>query len=323
MACEDGGGSAPANGGRVWVIDQPALKVAVYTYGGERLFDFGEIEYFFKPNCIAVDRRDGSAWVLDYYVNKLRKYDAEGNLVYETPGFEGGEPLILRGTSLAVDQETGACWLADRSHNRVLKFNAAGGVAAKVTGFNSPRSVSLVPASGECWVADELNDRVVKLPADVAGEVNADDVALASCAGFDVPFAVAADPAGGVWVLDKGAGAVVKVTAAGKKVATVTGFDFPYDAVVSRGADAVFVVDENKGIMAVIARDVDGEQPLSAAAKFTLTGFTMPTDVELDEDGGFVFVADGDALRRYTTAGTLVVTYEGLTTPVMASADPE
>ncbi|MEE9457900.1 MAG: NHL repeat-containing protein [bacterium] len=314
--------TASSSGGRLWVIDQPNSFVQVYDYGGEQLFTVGNFPFFMKPNCVEVDRRDGSAWVLDYYANKLRKFDNGGNLIFETAVGGGGEPLVRRATAIAVDQTSGACWVADRSHSRVLKLGASGKVLATVTGFRSPRAVSLVYNTGDCWVADELQDRVVKLRADASGTVSVGGVMLAECGGFDVPWSVAADPGGGVWALDKGAGAVVKVNGAGERVAEVTGFSFPYGAVASRAANSVFVVDYDKGWLAAFTREVVGVHRVDEAAKLFLTGLPYPTDVELDESGGYVFVAASDGVRRYSTAGELLHKYPELTLPVAVAADP-
>jgi DNA-binding beta-propeller fold protein YncE len=318
---EEGEGPPPA-GGRIWVVDQPNTVVRVYDYGGEALFEVGESRFFLKPNCAEIDRRDGSAWVLDYYVNKLRKFDRTGELLFETGAGEGGEPLIRRATSIAVDQATGACWIADRSHNRVLKLGANGDVLATVTGFRSPRSVSLVAETGDCWAADELQRRVVKLRADASGTVTAGSVKLAECGGFDVVWSVAADPAGGVWVLDKGAGTVVRVNGSGQRTTEVTGFGFPYGAAVSGDADCVFVSDYEKGRIAAFPRGTTGTRRVDGVAKLLLTGLPYPTDVELDEDGGYCFVVASDAVRRYTLTGDFVNSYEGLALPVAAAADP-
>ena len=307
-------------GGRLWVIDQPNSEVKIFDYDGELICTVGSFPFFMKPNCVDVDGRDGSAWVLDYYANKLRKFDSYGNPVYETPAEQ--EPLIRRGTSIAVDQVTGACWVADRSHDRVLKLGEKGKLLATVTGFRSPRAVSLVPEVGDCWVADELNDRVVKLPAAVAGTVEAGKVRLATCDGFDIPWGVAADADGGVWVIDKGAGSVVKVTADGGRAAEVTGFDWPYDVASSVSANTVYVVDYGQGSLVAFSREVKGTQARDKVAKLTVTGLPAPTDVELDEEGGFVFVAAEDVVRRYTTSGELVKKYGEMQLPVMAAADP-
>jgi len=312
----------PAAGGRLWVIDQRKSVVNVYDYDGGLIFSVGYFPFFMRPNCVDVDRRDGSAWVLDYYANKLRKFNSDGEVLFETPGGEGREPLIKRGTSIAVDQETGACWVADRSHFRVLKVGEKGSVLATVTGFRSPRAVTLVPATGDCWVADELGQRVVRLPGKVAGAVKADAVALAACEGFETPWYVAADASGGVWVLDKDAGAVVKVSAAGARDAEVTGFGFPYAAVASRRADSVFVADYEQGLLVSFRRRLTGRWSVDEVVELTLKGFSYPTDVELDEDGDYLFVSSSDALRRYSTAGRLLYEYEGTGSPVAAAADP-
>jgi DNA-binding beta-propeller fold protein YncE len=260
--------------------------------------------------------------VLDYYVNKLRKFNSSGNLIYETPPTGGEEPLILRGTSIAVDQGTGACWVADRSHNRVLKFGANGKLLATVTGFRSPRAVSLVPGVGDCWVTDELNDRVVKLPAAVGGTVGVGKAKLAACGGFDIPSGAAADADGGVWVIDGGTRSLAKVTAAGARAGEVTGFDQPYDVAVSVAADAVYVVDYGRGSLLAFPRGMTGTQRWDKAAKLAVEGLPAPTDVELDEEGGYVFVSGSDAVRRFTAAGELTHTYSGFRLPVMAAADP-
>jgi hypothetical protein len=323
LGCEEEGEPVPpAAGGVLWVIDQPDSAVKILDYDGTVIYTVGVFPFFKKPNCVDVDGRDGSAWVLDYYENKLRKFDSFGNPVYETPGFEAGEPLILRGTSIVVDQDTGACWAADRSHDRVLKLGEKGKVLATVTGFRSPRAVSLVPGVGDCWVADELNDRVVKLPAAVSGNVEADKVKVAACDGFGIPYGVAADADGGAWVIDREVCSVVKLTADGRRAAEVTGFDWPYDTVSSVAADTVYVVDYGKGSLIAFSRGVSGTQSMDKVAKLTVEGLPSPTDVELDEEGGYVFVSASDAVRRYTTSGQLIYTYGDLELPVAAAADP-
>ncbi len=323
-SCGDDEGDVPSpSGGRLWVIDQPNNFVQVYDYGGAQLFTVGNFPFFMKPNCVEVDPRDGSAWILDYYVNKLRKFDSGGNLIFETGSAGGGEPLVRRATSIAVDRKTGVCWVADRSHSRVLKLGPNGRVLATVNGFRSPRSVSLVSETGDCWVVDELQDRVVKLRADASGTITVGGVKLAECGGFGGPWSVAADPGGGVWVLDKGAGAVVKVNGSGGRVAEVTGFGFPYAAVASAAANCVFVVDYEEGWLAAFSREQVGVRQVDDAAKIFLTGLLYPTDVELDEDGGYFFVAASDGVNRYATGGELLYKYPELTLPVAVAADPE
>ena len=310
----------PAAGGVIWVIDQPNSAVKIVDYDGTVIYTVGVFPFFKKPNCVDVDERDGSAWVLDYYENKLRKFDSYGNLVCETP--KGEEPLILRGTSIAVDQDTGACWVADRSHDRVLKLGPKCKVLAAVTGFRAPRAVSLVPGTGDCWVADELNDRVVKLPAAVAGNVGADKVKVAEADGFGIPYGVAADANGGAWVIDRETCSVVKLTAGGERAAEITGFGWPYDVASSAGADTVFVVDYGKGTLVAFSRAVSGTQAMDKVAKLTVEGLPAPTDVELDEEGGYIFVSASDAVRRYATSGQLLFTYGDMQLPVVVAADP-
>jgi DNA-binding beta-propeller fold protein YncE len=312
----------PAAGGLLWVIDQPNSTVKILDYDGTVIYTVGKFPFFKKPNCVDVDGRDGSAWVLDYYENKLRKFDSYGNLIYETPGFEAGEPLILRGTSIAVDQDTGACWVADRSHDRVLKFGEKGKVQAKITGFRAPRAVSVVPGVGDCWVADELNDRFVKLPAAATGDVEADEVKVAASDGFGIPYGVAADADGGAWVIDRESRSVIKLTANGGRTAEITGFDWPYDVASSTSADTVFAVDYGKGSLVAFSRGVSGTRAMDKVAKLTVEGLPSPTDVELDEEGGYFFVSASDAVRRYTTSGQLLHTYGDLELPVMVAADP-
>jgi DNA-binding beta-propeller fold protein YncE len=320
---DDDAGAPPAVGGTLWVVDQGSQRVLMYDYTGELRWTIsGPLGYFFKPNAVGVDRRDGSAWVLDYYVNKLRKYDKNGNRIYESPAPEGEEPLIRRATGLAVDQRDGACWVADRSHNRVLKLTSGGDVVVTVTGFNSPRAVALDAGDGSCWVADELNNRFVKIPAEPGAEVEAEAVALLTVGGFDTPWVVATDDDGGAWVADKGAGTVVKIDAGGGRTATITGFVFPADVALALEEGLVYVVDENAGDVVVFGSEITGNKSADAAAKLKLEGFSMPTDAEVDETGKYVFISDADYVKRYSMEGELLTTYEGAGLPVMAGADP-
>jgi streptogramin lyase len=169
---------------------------------------------------------------------------------------------------------------------------------------------------------DELTDRAVKIPEAVSGEVTVDAVALASNSSFDSPWSVTADPDGGAWVLDKGTGSVVKVRPDGGRGAELTGFNYPFDAAVSATTNNLYVVDYDAGLLASFDKSLQGSQSWDVAADFTVKGLLAATDVEIDETGGFVFVASDGRVGRYDTAGVLLSECVGIQTPVAVAADP-
>lgn len=323
---DDGGETpTPAPGGVVWVADKGGQKIEIFDYDGTHRWTLsGQTGFWWQPFAVAIDRRDGSAWILDYYANCVRKYDGDWNLVYESPHDSGQEPLIRRATSIACDSRNGSLWIADRSHNRVLKLGSGGALKATVNGFSFPRNVSVDSGGGACWVADELNKRAIKLPANANGMASASEIALVEVRGFDQPWAAIADPNGGAWILDKGKGEVVVVDGSGAKKATITGLRFPVDAAILPSAGSVFVVDEDADCVYRFPRALTGTGTAEALATLTLRGFSTPTDIDADEDGGFIFVSDGDAVYRYTLAGEREnkIT-EGLALPGAAGADPK
>jgi DNA-binding beta-propeller fold protein YncE len=70
-------------------------------------------------------------------------------------------------------------------------------------------------------------------------------------------------------------------------------------------------------------RGVTGEKTAEELATMTLTGFHFPTDIDVDEEGGYIFVTDSGGVYRYNLSGQLQnkIT-ESLDQPNGVSVDP-
>lgn len=307
------GNGPPITGTRIWVADQPDKEVVIYDPAGNLIKIVGGFGTFSKPNSIDVYREDGAAWICDFYTNRIRKYDADGNLLYATPG-EGGGFVVLNPVALAVSQSSGDCWVSDRGNNRVVRLAAGGDVLARVSGFKYPRGVAVDPVAGDVWVADEQNDAVVKLSGTASGNVAVEAVEVGRYTDLDNPWAVAAEANGRGWACSRAQGRVVRLAADAAELASVGGFGEPVALAIDETAKVVYVADTAKGLLVALPRGLTGTHAnYAAVAAFVVNGLAHPEDVFADEETGRVYVAEmgGGAVRLYDAQGKLVKTIPG------------
>lgn len=316
------GNDAPIAGTRVWIADQPDKEVVMYDDAGNFLKLVGGRGIFSKPNSIDIYAEDGAAWICDFYTNRIRKFDADGNPLYASPDPEVGA-LVLNPISLSVSQSSGECWVSDRGNNRVIRLDADGNVLARVSGFSYPRGISADPAAGDVWVADEGNDAVVKVAATATGDISVRAVEVGRFTGMENPWAVTADADGKGWACSRAEGRVVRLSADAAELASVEGFDAPVALAVDETAKAAYVVDTAKGLLVALPRGVTGtHKNYAAVATFVVSGLAHPEDVFVDEKAGRIYVAEmgGGNVRIYGRGGKAVNTIPGFSGPAALAA---
>ena len=259
----------------------------------------GAAARFNSPQGVAVDRT-GNVYVADKGNHTLRKVTPAGvvSTLAGMPGFAGsadGTGAAARFNApegVAVDG-TGNVYVADTANDTLRKVTPAGvvstlagmpGFAGSADGtgaaarFNLPHGLA-VDGTGNVYVADTANDTLRKVtPAGVvstlagtAGTPGAAD-GTGAAARFYLPFGVAVDGAGNVYVADTYTNIIRKVTPAGV-VSTLAG-------------------------MAPYSGSADGT---GAAARFYI-----PQGVAVDGTGN-VYVADtyNNTVRKITPAGVV------------------
>lgn len=272
----------------------------------------GSSARFEDPFATAVDA-NGVVYVADSAAHVIRRITADGVVTTYagTPGSfgiddgTGWNARFYSPFGVAVDS-AGNVYVADSLNSTVRKIGL-GGVVTTLAGtggtrgsadgtgaaarFSQPFGIA-VDGNGTVYVSDATNSNIRKITAagvvtTLAGSVGSSGSAdgTGTAARFTVPYAVAVDTAGTVYVVDHGNHTIRKVTAAGV-VSTLAG-------------------------TAGSAGSTDGSG--------TAARFRYPSGVAVDRSGN-VFVADTDnqTIRQITTAG-VVTTIGGASS--LGSAD--
>jgi len=260
----------------------------------------GTAASFLEPTGVAVDG-NGNVYVADYGNNLIRKITSAGVVTtLAGSGSQGsangtGTAASFRGPlGVAVDGN-GNVYVADAGNNLIRKITSAGVVttlagsgsagSANGTGtaasFASPIGVA-VDASGNVYVGDAGTSLIRKITSagvvtTLAGSGSPGSAnGTGTAASFNVPYGVAVDGNGNVYVSDFSSNLIRKITAAGV-VTTLAG---------------------------------SGSQG-SANGTGTAASFSQPSGVAVDGNGN-VYVADflNNLIRKITSTG-IVTTLAG------------
>jgi secreted PhoX family phosphatase len=218
----------------------------------------------------------GNLWVTDFANNRVLKYNAPittgesasvviGQTSFTTNTF-GTTATTLRAPNGISFDPAGNLWVVDQNNNRVLEYLApiTTGEAASVvigqtsfttntfgttaTGLGTPFGISFDPA-GNLWVTDASNNRVLKYLAPITtGEAAILEIGQASLTGpsattLFAPSGISFDPAGNLWVVDKGSNRVLEYLApitGGEAATTVIGQASFNTDIGSTGAATLF-----------------------------------------------------------------------------------
>ena len=204
-----------------------------------------------RPTGVAVDS-DGNVYIADLSNHRIRKVDTteEITTIAESPppGRPGGRPAVQLSepTGVAVD-EAGNVYIADRENHRIHKVDSAGGIITTFAGtgvrgddgdggdadkaqLNLPYGVA-VDEAGNVYIADSGNHRIRKV--DSAGMIittfagtgvrgDDGDGELAVNATLNLPYGVAVDSDGNVYIADSFNNRIRKVDSAGT-ITTIAG----------------------------------------------------------------------------------------------------
>jgi sugar lactone lactonase YvrE len=309
----------------------------------------GAAAQFGGPYGVAVDG-SGNVYVSDVGNATIRKI-APGGIVTTlagTPGVRGsadgtGPAAQFNGPCGVAVDGNGNVYVADTSNNTIRKITPSGvtttlagtpGVvgAADGTGaaaqFDSPYGVA-VDTSGNVYVADTYNSTIrVITPSGVtttlAGTPDVEGVtdATGAAARFSLPFGVAVDGSGNVYVTDTSSYIVRKVTPGGI-VTTIAGIASDSGNVDGIGPGAQF---ENP---CGIAADASGDVYVTDDYANTVrTGYPLTQDQATVTLGDLYQIYDGgpkSVLVTTTPAGLSTIVYywaQGLTAPIAPGTYP-
>jgi sugar lactone lactonase YvrE len=248
----------------------------------------------------------------------------------------------------------GNIYVADTGNHVIRLITAAGevktlaglpGTRGNIDGagaearFNSPSGIA-VASDGSIYVADSKNRTIRKISAagvvtTIAGEatdsgLSSDGVGLA--ARFVEPAGLAIDPAGNLYIADRGAHVIRKMTT-GREVSTIAGNPFYYGSVDGTGAVArfsspegiavdsagkLYVADSsNCTIRKIIGNEVTTFAGAAGEA-YLVNGlgpqarFGFPSGITVDATGNVYVVDRGNSsLRQITPAGQVTTIISG------------
>ncbi|MEK3910225.1 InlB B-repeat-containing protein [Paenibacillus sp. FSL H7-0331] len=205
-----------------------------------------------SPFGMALDS-SGNFYIVDTGDHRVRKIDASGQIStiagtgvsgYSGDGGAATSAQLNYPKGVAVDS-SGNVYIADRDNHRIRKVDASGkistiagtgtggynkdNVAGTTAQLNQPHGVA-ADSSGNVYIADTLNNRIRKI--DTSGKITtiagssqfgySGDNGPATSAELRLPYGVALDSSGNVYIADLGNHSIRKVNKSGQ-ISTIAG----------------------------------------------------------------------------------------------------
>ena len=208
-----------------------------------------------SPHGSALDRH-GNIYIADLKNDRIRKVDGATGIIttvagngehgYSGDGGPATEAMLASPIAVTCSAD-GDLYIADHRNSRIRKVDAATGIITTVAGtgeqgFNGdggpatqaaialPRDIALDP-DGSLYIADGANNRIRKVDPDgtistVAGTGSADfsgDGGPAHKASLSMPYSIALDSDGNLYVVDTGNYRVRRIDATTGIITTIAG----------------------------------------------------------------------------------------------------
>ena len=314
------------------------------------------------PYDVAVDGA-GNLYITDRNNHRIRRVDSTGTITTIAgtgkDGFSGdGGPAVqaqLRDPAGVVVDGAGNLYIADASNNRIRKVDSTGTITTFVgTGerrfggdggpavqaqLDHPRGVAM-DGAGNLYIADRNNNRIRKVDSTgtittiAGGSGFGEDGGLATQVRLNLPYGVAVDGAGNLYIADTNNDRISKVDSTGT-ITTIAGtgeqgfsgdggpatqasLNSPFGVTVD-GAGNLYIADQYNNRI----RRVDSTGTITTIAGTEERGFSgdggpatqaplfLPTGVAVDSAGN-LYIADqyNHRIRKVDSIGT-ITTFAG------------
>jgi tripartite motif-containing protein 71 len=317
-----------ANEHEVVVADDDNHRVEEFTTEGAYVAETGSqgtgAGQFGFPYGVALDAA-GNIYVADDLNDRVVKLNPQLGFIGAWGGF-GGKPGQFAFPRAIASDPAGDTYVADTANQRVQVFDPSGnylrtiGISSRGPGeLTAPRGLAVDP-TGRLLISDTTNDRIELYPAPTFAFGGQWSVVGGVSASFYRPTGIGIDPAGSVYVADRGYGRLLKLWGDGTWLSELGGpssrggFQLSGNGAVavSPATHDVFVADagHNRVLVfspegALIARWGAGEG--NGAAGSGTGAFNRPEGVAIGAEGN-VLVADtgNDRIVKLSPSGTVL-----------------
>jgi len=160
----------------------------------------------------------GNAYVLDGRRSRIIVFSRVSGKPVKTIATEGSGPGQLRDPSALAVTPGGTIVVADTGNERLARFRTDGSYLGALTGVGDVRGVAVTPDGARTYASTGSNRRIRAY--DPAGDLVAEFGGLGTKIGkLDAPEQIALDPAGNVWVADRGNSRVQQFGPDGERLA--------------------------------------------------------------------------------------------------------
>ena len=207
--------------GDIWVVDRGNHRIQRFSNSGAFEFKFGVngsgTGQLNQPTGIAINSGD-TIYIADRLNERVQAFNLSGTFLFQFGGTAGSGDGEFASNNGPVDldfDDAGNVVVVDRGNARVQKFTNKGVFMGKfgssgsgASNFNQPNGITVAP-DGTILIADRNNARI-SIWTDING-VFANSSTFGTSGTGDAQFnatsgavALAFDPAGDLWVIDRG-----------------------------------------------------------------------------------------------------------------------
>jgi len=203
---------------RIQVLDDQGVPIVGWGQAGQFGYDapFQPVDGFWGPRDVAVDS-SGNVYVADTGNKRVRVYDIDGNYLRDIGSGGGGPGQLNEPSGLAISPD-GRLFVADTWNRRISVFGLDGNpqytfqVRGWYTDVGNRPYVALDTERDYLYVTDPDAGRVLvyNTQGDCVGSFGQPGDAPLGTNQFQISAGIAVDDAGSVYVVDSGAGRVLR-----------------------------------------------------------------------------------------------------------------